>query len=205
MELDDLKGAWKQKTESSTQATVSREEMHKMLHIKASNTIDLLKRSVRFEFWITILLISACLVVWLWSTEPMYRFSAIGVLVMSIGFAYYYYKKLILLNKLMVGNHSIKENITNLVTRLEKYLLISRWGYSILVPPCLLGGALFGMYASSGPDFVSIISQFWLWVLLAVILIPMGLVFNLFIKWYLRKLYGDYLIKLHQVLDELHE
>jgi hypothetical protein len=110
-----------------------------------------------------------------------------------------------LLNNLNVENKSIKENLTQLITQFEKFIWFYRWGYNILIPIALLAGAFAGIQVSSEKDFVQLALQIKLWAILIVILVPIAVLLNFVMKWYLKKLYGNYLSRLHSLLQELQD
>jgi hypothetical protein len=205
MELEDLKGAWKRQTQQSAKELLNDEDLIAMLRNKANNTIDLLKKSVRFELWFTVLFIMVCLTVGFRTADLTIRNMSFITIIISFGFVFYYYKKLSLLNNLNVENKSIKENLTNLITQFEKFIWFYRWGYNILVPIALLAGAFAGIQVSSEKDFVQLALQIKLWAILIVILVPITVLLNFGMKWYLKKLYGNHLSRLHSLLLELQD
>jgi hypothetical protein len=205
MELDDFKGAWKQKTQQTAKQLLRDEELLAMLHMKASNTIDLLKKSVRFELWFTVLFIMVCVAVVFKTADQTIRDISFITIIISCGFGYYYYKKLLLLNNLNIENKSIKENLTHLITQFEKFLWFYRWGFNILFPIALLGGAFAGIQVSTEKDFIQLFSQIKLWAVLIIIFVPITLLFNFGMKWYLKKLYGKHLSHLRFLLLELQD
>ena len=205
MDLEDLKGAWKRQTQQSAKELLNDEDLIAMLRNKANNTIDLLKKSVRFELWFTVLFIIVCLAVGFKTADQTIRNISFITSIISCGFAFYYYKKLSLLNNLNVENKSIKENLTQLITQFEKFIWFYRWGYNILIPIALLAGAFAGIQVSSEKDFVQLALQIKLWAILIVILVPIAVLLNFVMKWYLKKLYGNYLSRLHSLLQELQD
>lgn len=205
MELDDLKGAWKQHTQQTEKKLLSDEALHALLRSKATNAIDLLKRSIRFELWFTILFIMICIVVGFVTAEQATRNISFITSILSCGFVFYYYKKLMLLDNLAVENKPIKETLTKLVTQFEKFLWFYRWGYNILIPIALLVGAFVGIQAATGKDFIEIVLEVKLWATVIVILVPIAVIFNFGIKLYLKKLYGNHLAHLRSILLELEQ
>jgi len=205
MELDDLKGAWKQKTQQTAKKLLSDEELLAMLHMKAGNTIDLLKKSVRFELWFTVLFIIVCVAVVFTTADQTIRDISFITIIISCGFGYYYYKKLLMLNNLNIENKSIKENLTHLITQFEKFLWFYRWGFNILFPIALLAGAFAGIQVSTEKDFIQLVSQIKLWAILILIFVPLTVLFNFGMKWYLKKLYGKHLSHLRFLLLELQD
>ncbi len=205
MDLDDLKGAWKQQTQQTGKQLLNDQQLRAMLHIKAASTIDLLKNSVRFELWFTVLFIVVCLAVVFLTEDQTTRNISIITIIVSCGFSYYYYKKLSLLNHLHVENKPVKENLTNLITHFEKFLWFYRWGINILSTFASFAGAFIGLHVSTGKDFIQLVLQVKVWALLIVILAPLIVLFNYGIKWYLKKLYGNHLSHLRFLLLELQD
>ncbi len=205
MDLDDLKGAWKQQAQQTDKQLLNDQQLRAMLHIKAANTIDLLKNSVRFELWFTVLFMVVCVVVIFLTKDQTIRDISIITIIVSGGFSYYYFKKLSLLNHLHVENKSIKENLIHLVTNFEKFLWFYRWGINILSPIASLAGAFIGLHVSTGKDFIELGLQIKVWLILIVILSPLTVLFNYGIKWYLKKLYGNHLSHLRFLMQELQD
>lgn len=205
MELDDLKGAWKQQTQQTANKLLSADELLAMIRSKATNSIDSLKRSVLFELWSTVLFLFGCMVVGFTTTDHSVRQISIIAVFLSCGFGYYYYKKLSLLKNLNIESKPIKETLTNLINQFEKFLWFYRWGYNILIPFALFIGAFAGFMASSEKDLIQIISDIRLWGILIVIFVPIAVLFNFGMKWYLKKLYRNHLSRLRSILDELQD
>ncbi len=205
MELDDLKGAWKQHTQPTTKKLLSDEELLRITRSKANNSIDSLKISVRFELWITVLFIVVCMLISFTTADQSVQNISTIVLVLGCGFGFYYYKKLTMLNNLEIKNKPIKETLTNLILGFENFLWFYRWGYNVLIPIVLVAGAFTGIKADTEKDMVQILSEIWLWGILIVILVPIGFLFNFGIKLYLKKLYGNHLSRLRLILIELQD
>lgn len=205
MELDDLKGAWKQQTQQTANKLLSDDELLAMIHSKATNSIDSLKRSVLFELWSTVLFLIVCMVVGFATADQSMRQISMIAVFLSCGFGYYYFKKLSLLKNLNVESMPIKETLTNLIIQFEKFLWFYRWGYNILIPLALFAGAFAGLKASTEKDVIQIISDIRLWITLIAILVPIAVLFNFGMKWYLKKLYGNHLSRLRSILSELQD
>lgn len=203
MELDDLKGAWKQQAQQTANKLLSEDELLSMLRSKATNSIDSLKRSVLFELWSTVLFLVVCMVVGFATADHSVRQISMIAVFLSCGFGYYYYKKLSLLKNLNVESKPIKETLSNLITQFEKFLRFYRWGYNILIPFALFIGAFAGYKASSEKDVIQIISDIPMWITLIAILVPIAVLFNFGMKWYLKRLYGNHLSRLRSILGEL--
>jgi hypothetical protein len=176
-----------------------------MLRSKANNALDMLKRSVRIELWATVACVLLCPVFILGNYAESLRLTAALVLITGIGFIIYYYKKLSLFNRFNLGYNSVKENLGNFITRFEKYMTFYRLGYDIIMPVSMIAGALIGLQESTGHSLYHMLGNYKIWIVLVIILVVFGYPAHLGIKWYFKKLYGNYLSKLKSVLEELQD
>lgn len=205
MDLDKLKAAWKQQSQMAPEKLHSDAELTGMLRSKAGNSLEMLKRSVHFELWANVACVLLCPVFIMGSYAESVKIAAWLVLITGSGFIIYYYKKLSLLNRFNLGYNSVKENLASFIIRFEKYLNFYRRGYEILIPVSLIAGALIGLQEATGYSIFQMFVSYKIWLVLVFVLFVLGYPAHLGIKWYFKKLYGNYLSKLKSVLEDLQD
>lgn len=202
MELDDLKNIW-QKSESFQPKR--EEEIFFMLKKRSKSIITKLKWSVWFELSFTIL--AGLLLLYYSFTIPSgaLRWSVVAFLVMFLGYIIYYVKKLRMLRRFEESSENIKTNLENLISDLEAYLKFYEKSYTIMYPFYVVLVFLFVIIDQGVNQFIESMKD-WKMILRLVILIGVFVVSSLwFTKWYLKKLYGNHLKKLRELLSDLLE
>ncbi len=201
MELDDLKSIWKKQGQSFQPRNEA--EITAMLNGSSRSIVAKLKRSVWLELAFTLIAGIALLVYALTlQTSPLKNIS-IAILVMFVGYIFYYIKKLSLLNKFNTTGKDIRTNLENLVYNLSGYLKFYRRSYTILYPVYFILGVLFGGIDRGTERFLEVLSE----SRTIAILITLGFVFYFtskwVVNWLLKKLYGNHLEKLRSLLNDI--
>jgi hypothetical protein len=200
MELEDLKSIWKRKQGYEPKQEA---EIASMLRGRSNSIISKLKRSVWFELIFTIACSIGLGIYALTLENGALVWTIISLLILFTSYLFYYVKKIILLNRFDPGSENLKENLQHLVERLTVYLNFYRRSYTILYPVFFVLGLLFGAREQGMDDFLYKISQ------PKTILLVIGLAIVFFFcslwvtNWYLKKLYGNHLEKLKELLSEL--
>jgi hypothetical protein len=132
------------------------------------------------------------------------RWTIISLLVLLISYLFYYIKKILLLNRFDSSDENLKDNLQHLLERLTTYLSFYKRSYAILYPVYFLLGLLFGAIDRGIDDFLHHISQPRI-ILYLIVLAGLFFLCTFWItQWYLKKLYGNHLEKLKQLLAELN-
>ena len=175
-----------------------------MLKSKSSSIIDKLKRNVWLELLLTDLVGIGLLVYAFSIPNGRLKWMIISILVVFFLYTFYFIKKLLLLNRFEQGQ-DIKTNLELLAARLTGYLLFYKRSYAILYPVYFIIGLLFVAVEKGFDQFIHSITQ----PKALLYLIVMSLVFlfasTWFVRWYLRKLYGNHVEKLKNLLKEISE
>ena len=117
------------------------------------------------------------------------------------------YQKISRIKKFFSYNQNIKSSLQLLISQLERYLSIYFWGSLLLTP---ISGFLSGfaiLYEMKALGFLlyfDVFSSSTLSMILSFALL-LTLISYPIMKWYIRKLYGQYLEKLKDCLKELQE
>ena len=201
MELDDLKNIWNQNPPYPHKKA---EEIAAMLKSKSSSIIDKLKRNVWIELIFTDLVGIGLLIYAFTIPSGALKWMIISILLVFFLYTFYFIKKLLLLNRYEQGK-DIKTNLESLAIRLTEYLTFYKRSYAILYPIYFFIGLLFVMVEKGMDEFLHSISQ----PKALLYLVVMSLVFlfssTWFVRWYLKKLYGNHVDKLKNLLRDINE
>ncbi len=199
MELDDLKNIWKQNPPFPHK---NAEEIAAMLKSKSTSIIEKLKRNVWIELIFTDVVGIALLVYAFTIPHGRIKWMIISILLVFFLYTFYFIKKLLLLNRFEQGK-DIKSSLELLASQLTSYLSFYKKSYAILYPVYFIIGLLFVAVEKGMDGFLHSMSQ----PRSLVYLIVMSLVFLLsstwFVRWYLKKLYGNHVEKLKSLLREI--
>lgn len=200
-ELDDLKQIWKGHEQGY--APKKEAEIALMLQGKSNSIIGALKRNVWFELIFTIAC-SIALIVYACTLEAgALMWTIISLLVLFAAYLFYYVKKLLLLGRFDSSDGNIKTGLENLYNKLTIYINFYRKSYAILYPVYFFLGVFLGAIETGIDGFLLKMKEPKTVVLLVAL---MGVFFVLtFIatNFYLKKLYGNHLLKLKELLQEL--
>jgi len=202
MELDDLKSIWKQNKAGF--APKKEEEIASMIKGRSNSIISKLKRSVWFELIFTIVCGVGLGIYALTLESGALMWTTISLLILFVSYLFYYVKKLILLNQFDPATENLKNGLHHLLERLTTYLKFYKRSFAILYPVYFCLGMLFGALEHGEMDiFLQKISQtktlFYV-ILFAVLFFFCSVWLT---NWYLKKLYGNHLNKLNELLKEL--
>ena len=203
MELEDLKSIWKN-SEPAFQPK-NEKEIALMLRGRSVSIINKLKRNVLFELAIAVA-VSAGLLTYALSLETgALKWTSISLLLMCLVYSIYYVKKLLLLNRFLVLDGNLHDTIALLVQNLSSYLRFYKNSYAILYPVYFILGIMFSMMERGMDRYLQFLSRP---STIIYMLLTAGVFFfvsTLGANWYLKKLYGNHLEKLKNILEELHQ
>ncbi len=212
MELDELKILLKEQP-VQIQVVKSADEIAFMLTNKTRSITGKLRRSLRIEILCCYAAVILCAAAAVFGTYSSLRIYFAVFFIFSLLFLPFLYRLLKKINQFSGGNTlPVKENLQSLLillkTFVKRYFQITMF----LVPACLVFSLLLGYNDSSlqGPDLENLLSpNINANTLKAVILIAYLAIFSVamyyFTRWYLKKLYGDYLHQLQSLIKELEE
>ena len=202
MELEELKSIWKN-SEPVFQPK-DEKEIASMLKGKSISIIDKLKRNVWFELIMTIVAAVGLLVYALSLPAGGIKWISISLILMCLAFTFVYVKKIILLNRFNPANETIRENLVSLIDNLTSYVKFYKRSYTILYPVYFCLGLLFaGIERGAEAFFENLMRPRSILLLTAL----SGLLYFFCTKvanWYLKKLYGNHLEKLKNLLSDIH-
>lgn len=207
MELDSLKAIWQEVTENQTsQKTLDSQEIRNLLKGKTQSALHKINRNICFETGILLILVLLFSLMMLLdiknNTWPQkIFFGTFGII--SILSGIYYYIKYRQINAILLTTENLKDGLERLIYTIEKYLQIYFYANIVLAPVAFFGGVMAGFnylnYAQETEksyEWTFTLSIFLVALLLPFILYP-------FLRWYIKKLYGNYLDNLRHCLREL--
>ena len=210
MELDELKYQLNQRL-ATDQASRSNADISALLKKKTHSVISKIKRSLIIEMVLCILFFAAmlyvCFITDYWSIRVYFGVFTVLTVLMTL-VLYYLYRRT---DTLSDSDRPIKANLQTLVGLLEEFVKRYFQFTMALLPVCFM----FSMILSyADPVEIPEIEKFsvkvftarWqVMVFLGVYMIALAISVYYFTKWYLKKLYGNYLKELKQYIAELDQ
>lgn len=208
MELDELKYQLNQKL-ATDHASRTDADIAALLKKKTSSVIGKLKRSLIIEMVLCILFAAAmlyvCFVTDHWSIRLYFGvFTALMFLFTFV--LYYLYKRT---RSLTSSFQPVKTNLQSVVSLLEEFVKRYFQFTMALLPVCFVFSLILSsMEPVSVPEVDKFVLHYFsarwqVLTFLGVYMIVLAISLYYFTKWYLKKLYGNYLAELKQCVDEL--
>ncbi|MFD1002861.1 hypothetical protein ACFQ21_26275 [Ohtaekwangia kribbensis] len=203
MELEELKSIWKSSDPGFSPKNEA--EIAQMLKGNSQSIVDKLKRSVWFELIFTLVAGVALLVYALTLPSGALKWTSVSILILFVGYSFYYIKKLTLLVKYNPAAENIRASLERLTDNLSSYLRFYKRSYTMLYPIYFVLGLLFVAMERGMDKFLANLSQ----PRTIIYLLVVGLVFffcsTWLTNWYLKKLYGNHLEKLKGLLHDIKQ
>lgn len=198
MELDELKKELNFKI--SSQHEVSAVDISSMLRNDTLSVIQKIQRSLRLEILISILFVAVCAYMVLFENAWIYNiyFSLFGL----IGLVFIVVLLILLKKTRNISISPVKENIESVVLVIEQYAKRYLQFTVVLLPFCF-GLSLWLSYNDSERILKPMDLKSLIYISLTMLASGTGVYF--FTKWYLKKLYGDYILQLKGLLIEFDE
>lgn len=193
MELDNLKSAWKA-LQTQSEPKLQDEQIRKMLQGKANDTVSKIKRSILLEGGFTIVLALFFLFNKNWFYSPFIVPYLAVVMVLCLAWYAFKYSKI----RKIDLQKNLKQTLKQIISILDLYLKVYLYGSFLLG---VLSAMLPLLWKNVTLESVTA-TKFILIGLLALVALS---VYFLFIKWYIKNLYGNYLHELKEELKELEE
>ena len=205
MELDQLKEMWG-KVDSSTQT--SEQELQAMLQKKSKSPIAKMKRNLTIEMWVVVVLYMWIIIDYIISFKGLILMIPLLFFLIGVGFIVYYFRKRKLLHQMECVTCEVKSNLQQQLQILEKYIRFYLLAGTALVPvTIILMCTVLFFYAPEVQQVRTKESVPYGYFLLAIAIISIILTVPVYFlnKWYVRKLYGQHVEKLKQIVNEMNE
>ena len=200
-ELDDLKSIWQQ----SGYEPKGEHEIAAMLKRRSNTIINKLKRNVWFELIFTIVCGVALTIYTFTLQSKAMQWLIVSLLIMLVSYLFYYIKKITLLRKFDPSSENLKVTLKHLYDRLKIYFSFYKRSYAVLYPVYFILALLFGAIESGFEAFLHKFANFGFLMAFVLISAAFFVLIYRFTDWYLRKLYGDHIDKLQELLNELED
>ncbi|MBI1341650.1 MAG: hypothetical protein GC171_01815 [Terrimonas sp.] len=208
MDLENLKEVW-QKQQTVIPQTAGNEDLHLLLTRQSKSPIAKMKRNLRKELFILLLSMGAVIVYYFMAFKGKLSEVSWVYLLITVLFAFYFYKKNKLLNEMECAGCHVKSNLELQVSTLEKYVRLYLFAGTYMIPVLFIFlGWIFYLKmpfdTPKSPFFHSPAYAWWqnllTWLILSlVITIP----FYFLNKWYVHHLYGKHINRLKGLLQEM--
>ncbi|MEO5592940.1 MAG: hypothetical protein ABIR15_10780 [Chitinophagaceae bacterium] len=203
MELDEFKQRVKESVEQEQTALHSAYELEGYTHKRTRSIINHIKRSILFELMASILFIVAA--VWIWFSYPVPYVRVFSLLAFCICFFLLFYlsalhKKINIYEK---SPQSVRTGLQQVITILEQFTRVYFQFTMITLPIAFIFGLITGFFTIH--DDNGIINFNWQKAILlyTCLFIFWSASMYFFSRWYIRKLYGNYLQQLKEQLKDI--
>lgn len=174
-----------------------------MLQGKSHSIINKIKRNVWIELIFTIACSIALGVYTLTLEAGAIRWTVISLLILFAAYLVYYVKKLMLLGQFDPLDGDMKTSLESLYKKLSVYISFYRKSYALLYPVYFFLGIFFGALDTGLDGFLNRMRDPKTVVLLVGVTSTFFVFTFIATNFYLRKLYGNHLAKLKELLNEL--
>lgn len=221
MELDSLKDIWKNLDEEDLQP--GREvPVLSMLQKRSQGTIAKLKRNLNREL-AAVLIIYSSTIWYIVMYQGLYPELAVLLGLVGGAFLFYYYRKNRLLKQMQCVSCEVRSNLKTQLVTLEKYVRFYFVAGTILTPLAYFAAGVITLFNApeaqpalgDGPfEVQTSVSQmpiaahisnhrfFVLFVSIGVVITVGSYFLN---RWYINKMYGQYIQKLKELLHQMEE
>ncbi|WP_207433727.1 hypothetical protein [Sabulibacter ruber] len=204
MKLDSLKDTWKAYAAQTAAAhQVTEHQIAGLLKVRTENAVTKLKRNIYFELAVqafTVLLFGACAI--LVKVDVAFQALCVIIMVVCLPFLGYFWARLSYVKTLNVTTANLRATLRNLIEMLTSLTRLYFWTNMLLAPIGLAAGQLAYLKLAKG---INISHLPWEQMYLRLILgFVIGAVLGyFFLKWYIRKMFGDHLKALKAAYCEL--
>ena len=210
MELDELKGQLNQQLLSGF-SNKPENKLAELMKGKACSLLCKIKKSILFEITCCLIGIFGALYISLTYQVAQVRiyFAIFGILFIPLLFVFWYlFRKIVAFENLLLP---VKTNLKELIDLLSLFVKRYFQFNMALIPICFFFALALGLQQNTSVQEIDklyiklkgITSYYWIIIIAYVSITMAALVY--FTKWYIKKLYGNYISQLKQLLAELKE
>ncbi|HEX6915416.1 MAG TPA: hypothetical protein VF145_09250 [Chitinophagaceae bacterium] len=196
MELDAFKEELKKQVSGVEQRSAS--DITAILRNRTASLIRKLRQSLRVELAFTLAFTAVSVVILFIARNPAYRYFFMGAGIVSLVFAAF----LIRLLQRADAGVPVKQYIEQLVVTISLYQRIYLWLGIALLPVSFVAAWWLANQDASG---VVKQARWDVFGWLAAAMLAFGVLSFLFTRWYLRKMYGNYLDQLKKLVNEMEQ
>ena len=205
MELDQLKTIWQNDASQSKEDA----QLISIMSRRSNNPIARMKRNLLLELIAIVFLYGLTIAYYAYAFEGKMSEVSWFMIGIALCFFIYYYLKNRLLNKMECLSCQVKSNLQRQVSTLERYVRFYLFAGTALVPLSIVFFSWL-IYVKSPMKPKSVLYHsdaypWWQTILAWVVLVGLSTVIIYYLnKWYVKKLYGNHIIKLKQLLAEMN-
>ena len=203
MELDNLKHLWRDLKEDNH--VDEDEQILKILHKKSQSPIAKMKRNLFIELIAVIILYAFPIWYFFQTSEGRYIEISIGLSVVAILFTIYFYKKNKLLGEMQCVTCEVRSNLQRQLKTLEKYVWLYFVGGIVLTPIAYFVPGFLVIMKYPGRDVSAEFTSSAAYIIFIVIGLTITVGNYFFSRWYIRKLYGQHINRLKDLLLQTEE
>ena len=203
MELDDLKHIWQQNQELLiNQQDIDNDKVMEMTRQKSKDLMTKLRANLNFDAIVSILFIPPLIYVLFVKNIATYHKYVAGFFILFTFVGLYYYWKEIKLYKALYLKNDLLSTLKFTEKKFSQRVRISKIFNNILLIPLVFYGSLMGneliKYYVNSRHETSITRL----IISTIFVIPIG---YFYMEYIIKKLYGEHLQKLKQLLTELEQ
>lgn len=221
MDLDNLKELWKELDDTDLQPAVKRgpvpavssheEEIAAILRKRSQNPIAKIKRNLRWELSLIIVLYSLTMYYYVTAWHGKYWEIAVLLGIVGASFIIYYIRKNRLLKEMQEVDSGVRLNLEKRLHTLEKYVRFYFVSGTVLTPATYFVAGLIVFFKSpSGrpdrmPAMMAQITAHEYFVLFTISGVALAIGSYFLNIWYVNKLYGRHINKLKNLLHQMDD
>ena len=202
MELDNLKDLWRDIGQKYVHQN-SDEQIVMMLQKRSQSPIAKMKRNLLWELIAVVVLYSLGMIYFIANFEGRYWELAVLLFLIGLFFLFYYYQKNKLLGEMQCVTCEVRSNLQKQLTTLEKYIRFYFVSGTVLTPVTYFASAFVVFFKSPVLSPNATVTGNYYVVAGIGILVTMGSYF--LNRWYIRKLYGQHIKGLKELLQQMEE
>ena len=203
MELDDLKHIWQQNQELSiTQLIIDNETVMEMTRQKSKDLMNKLRSNLDFDAIVSVLFIPPLIyVLFVKNIATYHKYVAVFFILSTFVGLYYYWKEIKLYKELSLKN-DLFTTLKFTEKKFSQRVRISKIFNNILLIPLMFYGSIMGNELINyflNPRHETSMTTL---VISTIFVIPIG---YFYMDYIIKKLYGEHLQKLKELLTELEQ
>ncbi len=206
---DDLRARWQRATHAAAPPPLAPAAVTALLAQRSQGIGARLRRTARLELGGLVLALIGLPILLYQTQSRVLQLAEALLLVVCLGFCYYYARKLRLLRLMdeAAAGGDVRAHLQTLVGALRRLLRLYERQVVLLTPVFLLIGLIAGAVEGAPAGATRLLSwHAWpLYVGYGVLAVPLTLLQRWGVRWYLRQLYGRHLDQLESDLRELEE
>ncbi|WP_205504291.1 hypothetical protein [Rufibacter psychrotolerans] len=204
MKLDSLKDTWKAYAAQTAAANqVTEHQIAGFLKARTENAVTKLKRNIYFELAVqasTVLLFGAG-AIWI-KGDTAFQALCVVVMMVCLPFLGYFWARLSYVKSLNVTTENLRATLRNLIEMLTGLTRLYFWTNMLLAPLGLAVGQLAYLKLAKGIN-ISHLPWDQMYPRLTLGFVIGAVLGYLFLKWYIRKMFGNHLKSLKAAYCEL--